>query len=169
MLFWPSYHVLHGLWGLCGPQVTSSRVLCRLCCRFCQLVVFHVDVDAFLRLNMFDSFLVCYFIAMCICVVLVGPLFSLFHFVFPRFASLRFASLDWSVLLLSSLCFVLLRLASLLVCLFGILVLPSPLSTSLSPAGWSYRYNEKIMNTNRNTKKMLKLWTTDILSVQMAS
>ena len=148
MLFWPSYHVLHGFWGLCGPQVSSSRVLCRLCCRSCQLVVYHVDVDAFLRLNMFDSFLVCYFIAMCICVVLVGPLFCLF-----RFAFLRFAWLDWSVLLLSSLCFVLLRLASLLNCLFGILILPSPLSTSLSPAGWSYRYNEKTINTNRNTKK----------------
>ena len=70
-------------------------------------------------------------------------------------ASLRFAWLDWSVVLLSSLCFVLLRLASLLVCLFGILILPSPLSTSLSPAGWSYRYNEKTINTNRNTKKNL--------------
>ena len=64
-----------------------------------QLVAFYVDFDCVfvqiavlcMRLNIFDSFVVCYFIAMCICVVLIGPLFCLFHFVFLRFASLRLA------------------------------------------------------------------------------
>ena len=74
--------------------------------------------------NICDAFLVSYFIRMCLFVVLVGPLFVWFVLL----SSPRVALLDCSVLLLSSLCFVLLCLASLLIWFFGILILASPLT-----------------------------------------
>ena len=66
---------------------------------------------------------------MCSFVVLVGPLFVWFVLL----SSPRVALLDCSVLLLSSLCFVLLCLASLILCFFGILILPSPPPPSQPP------------------------------------
>ena len=161
MLFLPSCRALRGFWVFVVPKLSGSRVLCRFRWCLCQPAVFYVGVDAFLVLKIPASRVFrwrwwCFCFTCCVmhafetfvmrfsCVISLGCDYLLSWlvrclFVSFCFSSLRLALLDCSVLLLSSLCFVLLRLASLLNCLLGILILPSPLSTSLSPAGWSYR------------------------------